>query len=77
VDGESCTVQLGLFLIHVDVIRPKLGKGVELPHVVECTVVPLLKVQKLLQLGVEQTHRYVMCAEGSTELTPWDIVISR
>jgi hypothetical protein len=34
-----------------------LGKGVKLPRVVEYTMVALLKVQKLLQLGAEQTHR--------------------
>jgi hypothetical protein len=48
VDEESCTIHVGLLLIHVDVVRPVLGKGVELPYVVEYTVVPLLKVQKLL-----------------------------
>jgi hypothetical protein len=42
----SYKVQVGLLLIRV-----------ELPHVVEYTVVPLLKVQELLQLGAEQTHR--------------------
>jgi hypothetical protein len=30
-----------------------LGKGVELPHVVEYTMVPMLKVQEFLQLDVE------------------------
>jgi hypothetical protein len=34
-----------------------MGKGVELPRVVEYTVVSLLKVQKLLQLDAEQTRR--------------------
>jgi hypothetical protein len=57
VDGESCTVQVGVLLIRIDVVRPVLGKGVELPHVVEYTVVPLLKVQELLQLGAEQNRR--------------------
>jgi hypothetical protein len=54
-----------------------LGKGVELPRVVEYTVVPLLKVQEFLQLDVEQTRREVMCVESSTELIPWKIMISR
>jgi hypothetical protein len=44
VDGESYMVQAGLLLIRVDVIRPVLGKGVELPRVVKYIVVPLLKV---------------------------------
>jgi hypothetical protein len=34
-----------------------LSQGVELPHVVEYTTVPLLKVQELLQLAAEQTRR--------------------
>jgi hypothetical protein len=41
-NGESCKV---------------LSKGVELPRVVKYTVVPLLKVQELLQLCAEQTRR--------------------
>jgi hypothetical protein len=44
VDGESCMVQDGLLLIRVNVLCPILGKGIELPHVVEYAVVPLLKV---------------------------------
>jgi hypothetical protein len=54
-----------------------LGKGVELPHVVEYTIVPMLKVQEFLQLDAEQNRRSVMCAESSTELIPWNMVISR
>jgi hypothetical protein len=57
VDGESYMVQVGLLLIHVNVVQPILGKGIELPRVVEYTVVPFLKVQKLLQLGAEGTRR--------------------
>jgi hypothetical protein len=57
VDGAYCTIQVGLLLIRVDVVQPLLGKGIELPCVVEYTVVPLLKVQELLELGAEQTHR--------------------
>jgi hypothetical protein len=56
-DGEPCTVQVGLLFIHVDVVCAILSQGVELPHVVEYTVVPLLKVQELLQLAAEQTRR--------------------
>jgi hypothetical protein len=48
VDGESYMVQVVLLLTCVDVVRPVLGKGVELPRVVEYTVVPLLMVEKLL-----------------------------
>jgi hypothetical protein len=33
-----------------------LGKSVELPHVVEYTVVPLPKIQEFLQLGAVQIH---------------------
>jgi hypothetical protein len=54
-----------------------LSQGVELPHVVEYNVVPMLKVQELLQLTAEQTRRQVMCTKGSTEFTPWDMVIIR
>jgi hypothetical protein len=56
VDGELCTV--GWFSS-----RPcRRGmthtcNSVELPRVVEYTVVPLLKVQELLQHGTEQTRR--------------------
>jgi hypothetical protein len=53
VDGESCTVQVVLLLIHIDVVRSILGKGVELPRVVEYTMISLLKIQELLQLGAE------------------------
>jgi hypothetical protein len=47
-DGEPCTVQVGLLFIRVDVVCAILSQGVELPRVVEYTVVPLLKVQELL-----------------------------
>jgi hypothetical protein len=56
-DGETRTVQVGLLFICVDVVGAILSQGVELPHVVEYTVVPLLKVQELLQLAVEQARR--------------------
>jgi hypothetical protein len=56
-DGEPCTVQVGLLFIHVDVVCAILSQGVELPRVVEYMVVPLLKVQELLQLATEQTRR--------------------
>jgi hypothetical protein len=51
--GEPCTVQVGLLFICVDVVCAILSQGVELPRVVEYTVVPLLKVQELLQLALE------------------------
>jgi hypothetical protein len=56
-DGEPWMVQVGLLVIRVNVVGPTLSKSVELPHVVEYTVVPLLKVQELLQLAVEQARR--------------------
>jgi hypothetical protein len=56
-DGESCTVQVDLLFIRVDVVCAILSQGVELPRVVEYTMVPLLKVQELLQLAAEQTYR--------------------
>jgi hypothetical protein len=56
-DGEPCMVQVGLLFIRVDVVCAILSQGVELPRVVKYTVVPLLKVQELLQLAAEQTHR--------------------
>jgi hypothetical protein len=34
-----------------------MSQSIELPHVVKYTVVPLLKVQELLQLAAEQTCR--------------------
>jgi hypothetical protein len=43
-DGEPCTVQAGLLFIRVNVVCAILSQGVELPRVVEYTVVPLLKV---------------------------------
>jgi hypothetical protein len=56
-DGEPRTVQVGLLFIRVNVVGAILSQGVELPHVVEYTAVSLLKVQELLQLAIEQTHR--------------------
>jgi hypothetical protein len=56
-DGEPCTVLVGLLFIRVNVVCAILSQGVELPHVVKYIVVPLLKVQELLQLAVEQTCR--------------------
>jgi hypothetical protein len=44
VDGEPCTVQVGLLFIRVDVVCAILSQGVELPCVVEYTAVHLLKV---------------------------------
>jgi hypothetical protein len=43
-DGEPCIIQVGLLFICVDVVSPVLSKSVELPRVVEYTMVPLLKV---------------------------------
>jgi hypothetical protein len=56
-DGDLCTVQVGLLFIRVNVVCAILSQGVELPRVVEYTVVPLLMVQELLQLAAEQTYR--------------------
>jgi hypothetical protein len=56
-DGEPCTVQVGLLFIDINVVCAILSQGVELSHVVKYTVVPLLKAQEFLQLAVEQTYR--------------------
>jgi hypothetical protein len=56
-DGEPYTVHVGLLFICVDMVCAILSQGIELPHVVEYTMVPLLMVQELLQLAAEQTHR--------------------
>jgi hypothetical protein len=50
-------VQVGLLFIRVDVVCAILSQCVELPRVVEYTMVPLLKVQELFQLAVQQTYR--------------------
>jgi hypothetical protein len=47
-DGEPCMVHVGLLFIRVDAVCAILSQGVELPHVVEYTMVPLLKVQELI-----------------------------
>jgi hypothetical protein len=52
-DGEPHIVQVGLIFIRVDVVSPVPSKIVQLPHVVEYTVIPLLKVQELLQHATE------------------------
>jgi hypothetical protein len=57
IDGEPCTIQDDLLFIRVNMVGAILSQGVELPRVVEYTMVPLLKFQELLQLAVEQTHR--------------------
>jgi hypothetical protein len=57
VDGKPFTVEVSFLLICVDVVRPILGKSIELSCAVEYTAIPLLKVLEFLQLGVEQTHR--------------------
>jgi hypothetical protein len=56
-DGEPCMVQVGLLFIRVNVVCAILSQSVELSHVVEYTMVPLLKVQEFLQLVAEQTWR--------------------
>jgi hypothetical protein len=56
-DGEPYTVHVGLLFICVDMVCAILSQGIELPRVVEYTMVPLLMVQELLQLAAEQTHR--------------------
>jgi hypothetical protein len=76
-DGEPCTVQVGLLFIRVNMVCAILSQGVELPRVVEYTVVPLLKVLELLQLDAEQTCRWVMCTEDSTEVIPCNMVVNR
>jgi hypothetical protein len=47
-DGEPCTVQVGLLFICVNVVCAILSQGVELSRVFEYTVVRLLKVQEFL-----------------------------
>jgi hypothetical protein len=61
---ERCTrrscrlmVQVGILFIRVDMVGAILSQGVELPRVVKYIVVPLLKVQELLQLAAEQSRR--------------------
>jgi hypothetical protein len=56
-DAEPRTVLVGLLFVRVNVVCAILSQGVELPCVVEYTVVPLLKVRELLQLAAEQTRR--------------------
>jgi hypothetical protein len=56
-DGEPRMVQVGLLFIRVDVVGAILSQGVELPHVVEYTMVPMLKIQELFQLATKHTHR--------------------
>jgi hypothetical protein len=53
-DGEPCTVQVGLLFIRVNVVCAILSQGVELSRVFEYTVVPLLKVQEFLQLVADR-----------------------
>jgi hypothetical protein len=55
-DGEPHTVQVGIVFICVDVVGAILSQGVELPRVVEYTVVLFLEVREVLQLAAEQTH---------------------
>jgi hypothetical protein len=43
-DGEPCTVNVGILFIRVNVVCAILSQGVKLPCVVEYTMVPLLKV---------------------------------
>jgi hypothetical protein len=57
VDGKPFVVEVSFLLIRVDVVRPILGKSIELSCVVEYTMIPLLKVQEFLLLGVERTYR--------------------
>jgi hypothetical protein len=57
VDDKPFTIDVSFLLIRVDVVRLILGKGIELPHVVDYTAVPLLKVQEFLQLCAKQTRR--------------------
>jgi hypothetical protein len=56
-DAEPRTVLVGLLFVRVNVVCAILSQGVELPCVVEYTVVPLQMVQELLQLAAEQTRR--------------------
>jgi hypothetical protein len=39
-DGEPCTVHVGLLFASIDVVYAMLSQGVELPRVVEYTMVP-------------------------------------
>jgi hypothetical protein len=52
-DGKPFKEEVGFLLIHINMVGPKLGKGVELSSVVENCMVPLLKIQKLLQFTTE------------------------
>jgi hypothetical protein len=40
-------------------------------------MIPLLKIQKFLQLAAEHTYRYVVSMKGSTKLAPSDAVINK
>jgi hypothetical protein len=55
-DGKPFAVVVGFLLIRIHMVRPVLGKGVEMPRVVEHGVVHLLEIQELLQLAAEQTR---------------------
>jgi hypothetical protein len=57
VDDKPFKVEVSFLLICVNMVRPVLGKSIELSCVVEYTLIPLLKVQEFLQLGAEQTRR--------------------
>jgi hypothetical protein len=56
-DGEPYTLLVRLLFIRVNVVCAILSQGVQLPRVVEYTVVSLLKVQEHLQLATELTRR--------------------
>jgi hypothetical protein len=47
-DGEPRMVQVGLLFFRVNVVSSILSQGVELPRIVEYSMLPLLKVQELL-----------------------------
>jgi hypothetical protein len=67
-DGKPFTKEVDFFLIRINMIWAILSQVVEMPGVVEYGMIPLLEIQKFLQLVVEQTHRQVVSAEGSVEL---------
>jgi hypothetical protein len=75
-DREPIAEDTCFLLIHVNMVGSVLGEYVKLVNVVIHRVVPLLQVQKLLQLMAEQSRREVMTMEGGTELTPWDLMVS-
>jgi hypothetical protein len=68
---------ISLLLISIHMSSSILCKMVELVHILHHSHIPLLQIQKLGQLPIQQTYRNIILLESSGKLLPSHTVVHR